>query len=104
AVGAADVLCDATGVGEKVTTANLDRLRPLNFGIRALREPVSPDALQREIARYDASDAGEVSRRIRASAGRDTVIDEIVSLYHEVIAESAGQPHDALAEYRAASA
>jgi hypothetical protein len=104
AVGAAVVLCDAAGVGEMVTTENLDRLRPLNFGIRALREPVSVEALRREIARYDARDAGEVSRRIRATAGRDAVIDELVSLYHEVIAESAGQPYDAIAEYRAASA
>jgi Glycosyltransferase Family 4 len=104
AVGAAVVLCDAAGVGEMVTTENLDRLRPLNFGIRALREAVSVEALAREIARYDANDAIEVSRRIRATAGRDAVIDELVSLYHEVIAESAGQPHDTIAEYRAASA
>src|SRR6185369_6813417 len=86
AVGAAVVLCDAAGVGEMVTTANLDRLRPLNFGIRTLREAISVEALARQIAHYDASDAGEVSRRIRATAGRDAVVDQIVSLYHEVIA------------------
>jgi len=104
AVGAAVVLCDAAGVGEMVTTNNLDRLRPLNFGIRALREAVSAEALAREIARYDANDAAEVSRRIRATAGRDAVIDELVSIYQEVLAESAGRPNDAIAEYRAASA
>jgi len=104
AVGAAVVLCDAAGVGEMVTTNNLDRLRPLNFGIRALREAVSAEALAREIARYDANDAAEVSRRIRATAGRDAVIDELVSIYQEVLAESAGQPNDAIAEYHAASA
>src|SRR5262249_55428078 len=38
AIGAAVVLCDAAGAGEIVTTANFDRLRPLNFGIRTLRE------------------------------------------------------------------
>jgi len=88
-----------------VTTGNLERLRPLNFGIRALREPVSAAALEREIARYDAGDAGEVSRRIRATAGRDAVVDAVVSLYREVIAESTAlPPADATAEARAAAA
>ncbi|HJQ22902.1 MAG TPA: glycosyltransferase [Blastocatellia bacterium] len=105
AVGAAVVLCDANGVGEMVTTGNLERLRPLNFGIRALREPVSAAALQREIGRYDARDAGEVSRRIRTAAGRDAVVDEVVALYREVIAEgTALPPADASAEARAAAA
>src|SRR5689334_14553757 len=34
AVGAAVILCDALGAGPMVTTANMDHLRPLNFGIR----------------------------------------------------------------------
>jgi hypothetical protein len=87
AVGAAVVLCDAVGAGPLVTSDDLDRLRPLNFGIRALREPITPDLILREINRYDPEDAAEVSRRIRAGAGRDAVVDEIVSLYEEVIAE-----------------
>ena len=74
AVGAAVVLCDAAGVGEMVTTNNLDRLRPLNFGIRALREAVSAEALAREIARYDANDAiaeyRAASAYLRAQAPR----------------------------------
>ena len=39
AVGAAVVLADVTGIGEMVTTANFAALRPLNFGLRALRAP-----------------------------------------------------------------
>src|SRR5439155_22994865 len=70
AVGAAVVLCDAAGAGPMVTTAALDRVRALNFGVRTLREPLAPEVIAREIARYDAADAARVSRRIRAEAGR----------------------------------
>src|SRR5437588_3920148 len=49
AVGAAVVLYGVAGVGSMVTTCELDRLRRLNFGIRALQEPISPAALEREI-------------------------------------------------------
>ena len=105
AVGAAVVVCDAGGVGPMVTTENLEQLRKLNFGVRALRKPISAGVLQHEIARYDALDAAEVSRRVRASAGRDAAVDEIIALYEEVIAEHRGGPPDDLhAESRAAAA
>jgi hypothetical protein len=105
AVGAAVVLCDMFGCGPMVTTAELERLRRLNFGMRSLREPINAEVLGREIARYDATDAAEVSRRIRASAGLDALVEEIVELYREVIEEHAGNPPaDALAEGRAAAA
>lgn len=105
AVGTAVVLCDETGLGPMVTTSELDRLRPLNFGIRALRQPLSSEAITREIARYDPADAMEVSRRIRATAGHDAVIDELVALYGEVMIEhgNAGG-RDVDAEGRAAAA
>jgi len=87
AVGNAVVLCDTVGVGPMVTTAEMEQLRRLNFGIRTLRERVDVGVLEREIARYDANDAAEVSRRIRAGAGRDGAIDQIVALYHDVVQE-----------------
>jgi glycosyltransferase involved in cell wall biosynthesis len=87
AVGAAVVLCDAVGAGPMVTTQNVAELRPLNFGIRALREPLSPEVLSQAIVRYDPIDAARVSGFIRANAGRDAVIDELLSLYQEVIDE-----------------
>lgn len=105
AVGAAVVLCSAAGVGPMVTTGEFDRLRHLNFGKRTLREPVCADVLAREIARYDPQDAAEVSRRIRATAGFDVAIDELVTLYQEILEEhgQAGRP-DLQAEARAAAA
>jgi hypothetical protein len=105
AVGSAVVLCDIKGVGPMVTASELDRLRRLNFGIRTLREEIDADVLEKEIARYDASDAATVSQRIRDSAGRDAAIDQIFALYEEVIAEFAtGGPRDQDAEARAESA
>ena len=105
AVGAAVVLCDAPGAGPMVTTGNLDRLRPLNFGIGTLAEPATPEVLAREIARYDAGDAAAVSRRVREGAGTGALVDELVDLYRAVIAEHrAGPADDPAEEQRAAAA
>jgi hypothetical protein len=87
AVGTAVILCDAAGSGPMVTTAELDRLRLLNFGIRTLSENLDADLLLGEIRRYDAKDAAEVSRRIRSTADLGSVVDDSVVLYREVIEE-----------------
>ena len=101
AVGSAVVLCDTVGVGPMVTTREVDQLRRLNFGVRALQENVNPDVLEKEIARYDASDAAEVSRRIRNGAGREAAIDQIIALYHDVVDEFTDMRRDLDAEARA---
>ena len=87
AVGAAVVLCDQAGAGPLVSTGELDRLRPLNFGIRTLRHPVTADYLASQIERYYPADAAEVSRRIRATAGIEAVVDRMTGLYEEVLTE-----------------
>lgn len=102
AVGTAVVLCDAAGAGPLVTTQNVAELRPLNFGLRALRETLSSEVMSRAIAGYDPIDAANVSGIIRANAGQSAAIDELLSLYHEVIAEHHGNPnHDVAAEQKA---
>ena|SRR2546425_557859 len=88
AVGVAVILCDEKGLGPMVTSGELDRVQPLNFGLRTLREPLHADAVERQIARYDAEDAAKVSRLVRANAGTNAVVDQIVSLYEEIIAEN----------------
>ena len=105
AVGTAVVLCDQAGLGPMVTTTNLENLRRLNFGIRTLQQTIDdPSGLEKEIARYDATDAMEVSRRVRSVCGFDEALSEIVTLYREVIAEHEQSPlSDAEAESRAAA-
>lgn len=104
AVGTAVILCDATGSGPLVTTAEVDRLRRLNFGIRTLSESVDPDLLARQIARYDSEDATEVSRRIRDTSDLGAVIDDAVALYDAVIEEFRHQPRPSPLEEKRAAA
>ena len=103
-MGTAAILCDASGVGGIVTTENLERCRQRNFGLRTLQHPITPEMLEREIARYDPKDAKEVSRRIRDSAGLDAAVDELLELYDEVLEEDArAERADPFAELRAAA-
>jgi hypothetical protein len=87
AVGAAVVLCDYEGSGPLVTPENFARLRPLNFGRRALSEPLDAAVLVEEIKRYDPVKALRVSQTVRASAGHEPVVDELISLYEDVTRE-----------------
>jgi hypothetical protein len=104
AVGAAVILCDFRGVGPMVTSGEFDVLRRLNFGHRTLRSEIRPETIAREIARYDAADAAEVSRKVRAVADSELMLDDIVALYSEVTEEYAASPEtNAEAELRAAS-
>jgi hypothetical protein len=104
AIGSAVVLCDIKGAGPMVTASELDRLRRLNFGIRTLREKLDADVLEKEIGRYDPSDAATVSQRIRETACRAAAIDQIVELYGQVVSEfesSGARDHDAEARAEA---
>ena len=98
------ILCDRVGVGPMVTTTELEHLRRLNFGIRSLQGTIDSDALEKEIARYDAADAMEVSRRVRSECGYEEALSELVALYKEVIAEYKQLPMpDADVDSRAAA-
>lgn len=105
AIGAAVVLVAPFGLGPMVTAADFDRLRRLNFGIRTLRLPLTPTAVVAEIARYDPADAAEVSRRVRATAGREEAVDALLALYRDVLDRWRNAPShpDAAEESRAAS-
>jgi hypothetical protein len=87
ASGAAVIVCDAAGAGPLVTTSNVETLRRLNFGIRALQQPIGPDHLAGEIARYDPRDAEAVSRLMRSTASLDAAIDALLAIYEDAIEE-----------------
>lgn len=104
AVGAAVILCDIEGAGPMVTTGNMELLQSLNFGLRALREPVEVSVLTREIARYDPAESARVSRWVRETAGRDAAVDKLIALYQEVISDyAATEQCDVQTEQRAAA-
>lgn len=104
AIGTAVVLCDVAGAGPMITTGNFAALRRLNFGMRALREMPSVEAMAREIARYDAADAAAVSRQVRDLAGHETLVDQLLAVYADALAEAPQRETDADAEQRAAAA
>lgn len=104
ACGLAVILCSEAGVGGMVRSADFDRLRRLNFGIRTLRTPLSAETLLAELARYDAADARAVSDRIRQTASSDDLHASLLSTYETVIEEHAGTTADPMAENRATAA
>ena len=104
AVGAAVIVCDARGCGPMVTTGNFDLLRAWNFGFRAMSRGNTEENLTAEIAGYDAADAAEVGRRVRASAGLDGAVDAIVRLYEAAVADQVAATDEPATESRAAAA
>ncbi|MBF0496964.1 MAG: glycosyltransferase [Deltaproteobacteria bacterium] len=87
AVGTAVILCDFSGVGPMVTSAEFDELRPLNFGFQALYSPLQPDLILHQIARYDPQDAARVHTLLRARANLEQAGLGLVDIYREVIEE-----------------
>jgi hypothetical protein len=105
AVGNAVVLCDEAGMGPLVTPDNFEQLRPLNFGLRTLRDPVTDDRIARELANYDPVGAAAVCLAVRATAGLDGAIDALLQTYRDVIEEWRTSPGGTLEdELRAAAA
>jgi hypothetical protein len=91
-VGAAVVLCDLGGVGPLVTADNFGDLRPLNFGIQTLRQPITSERLIEQIDKYDACDAERVRDMVRSQAALVRAVEMLVSAYQAAIAEhGAGQ-------------
>jgi hypothetical protein len=88
AVGTAVVLCDATGAGPMVSMKNVEYLRLLNFGLRALKETPGSEVILRALDQYDPLDAANVCSFIRAGAGRNEAVEKFLSLYEDVINEN----------------
>lgn len=101
AVGNAVVLCDFFGVGPMITSANLDRLRSVNFGIDGCTGPLRSDYIRAELERYNASDATEVSRRVREQAGLIEATRSWLALYRSVVDEFRSSHSDVAEELRA---
>ena len=92
AVGTAVVLADMSGLGPLVTSAEIEALRPWNFGARLLREPLDPAGIVRQVQRYDAADASAVSGYIREHAGLCATLEHYLRLYDEIMSEPLPPP------------
>ena len=85
ASGAAVVLCDFGGVGPIVTSEDFERLRLLNFGFEALVDRLTPESVLRQIERYDPEDAARVCAKIRSTAGLESAVEHLLTIYAEVL-------------------
>jgi hypothetical protein len=85
ACGTAVIVCDTWGVGPLITTAGLEYARERNFGRRLLQTSLSEETITTQLAHYDAVDAAEVSRRIRATCSLDLMVETLVGLYTKVL-------------------
>ncbi|MCA9260843.1 MAG: glycosyltransferase [Planctomycetales bacterium] len=103
ASGAAVVVCDHASVGELVRRDNVDRLRLWNFGRRTLQTPLSVAAVQRQLALYDAADAGAVCDAIRRCSSLETAALRLLELYEVILEEHASAPSSSYVESMAAA-
>ena len=85
ATGCAVILCDRAGAGPLVRRANFAALRELNFGIRALRDPITPDHLGRQIDCYDPAEAAAVRDLLRSQASRTDALHTLLAIYHRAM-------------------
>jgi hypothetical protein len=92
ATGAAVILTAGARLGPMITPDNFDTLRPLNFGARTLSRPLTPDALEAEIRRYDAASAAAVSRIVRDRCELRPAVDRIVGAYERAILKARSGP------------
>jgi Glycosyltransferase Family 4 len=85
ASGAAVVLCDFGGVGPLVTSENFARLRRVNFGFEALVDPLTPESVLRQMERYDPEDAARVCTKVHSTAGLESAVEDLLTVYEEGI-------------------
>ena len=81
AVGTAVICCGLEGAGPMVSMQNLQVLRRNNLAIRVHSKALTSDGLSAEIARYDPVEASRVCAEVRATAGLDGMVDEMLSIY-----------------------
>lgn len=93
AVGCSVIVTDYAGLGGLVTMDNVQTLRRLNFGARAMQAALVTEAgIAAELDRYSQQDAARVSDWIRRNAAFRDGVDRFVSIYRDAIAEGCEGP------------
>jgi hypothetical protein len=92
ACGRAVIVCDPRGLGGFCSMDRYPDYRLNNFGLRVLTNPLTPDAIGREIDRYDADQATRVSDRFRLEGSFATHVRQLVDVYRRIIDEHRHTP------------
>jgi hypothetical protein len=93
ACGRAVVVCDGRGLAGMCDAPRFAAWRRLNFGLRTLQQPLTPETIGAEIDRYDASQVAEVATRMRAEGGLAAHVEQLTFLYREVLEAHRLAPH-----------
>ena len=92
ACGRAVVVCDGRGLAGFCTQARFDDWRELNFGLRTLRQPLTFEAINQEIERYDSREAAAVGDRLRSEGGMQAYADRLEGLYDDAMRARSAAP------------
>jgi len=92
ASGRAVVVCDGRGLAGLCTLARYEEWRELNFGLRTLRQPLTFEAINKEIERYDSREAAAVGDRLRSEGGMQVYADRLEELYDEAMRARSAAP------------
>lgn len=84
ATGRAVISCDGRGLAGFVDEARYEAWRPENFGLATFTQLLTTDAALAEIQRYDATQAHQVSQRIRNEANLTNWANQFVDIYRQV--------------------
>jgi hypothetical protein len=103
ACGCAVVVIGFQGCGEMVGPDNFDRLRSVNFTIPFNTGSPDEGAIAAALAHYRPAAVRDVTRRLRAEAGLERLVDAFERLYDDVVAAHRSSVADEPAE-RAATA
>ena len=104
ACGCAVIILGRNTCGPLVTPENFEQLRQANFSVAAHLPPRESASIQAEIQKYRAADTVEVTRLTRTKCDINLVVDRLLAIYEEVIAQSRHQTQDLPSEIAATAA
>jgi hypothetical protein len=99
--GSAVICCDERGLGGLVTSANYNRFRRNNFGLRGLMRALTVETVISEIRKYNRDDAIVVSARTREDADLAKWLETIEKIYFRIIDDNVGAPVEEGAHHQA---
>ncbi|MGM9428531.1 glycosyltransferase [Hydrogenophaga sp. MI9] len=93
AVGCAVVLLnEGMGLAGMVTSDRMREWHHWNFGRRLMQTPITPEAVQREVQRYDAADAARVTGYVRTHVSLEATADALEALALRVVQAGPDRP------------